>query len=42
VLLSTPLIRHADEQFLAGRFADYTPVGADPNPPSSLWLRRSA
>ncbi|MGI8677595.1 MAG: class I SAM-dependent methyltransferase [Jatrophihabitans sp.] len=42
VLLSTPLIRHRDERFLTERFADYVPVGADPNPPSSLWLRRNA
>jgi hypothetical protein len=40
ILLSTPMIRHADEAFLADRFADYVPVAADPNPPSSLWLRR--
>jgi predicted O-methyltransferase YrrM len=40
VLLSTPLIRHDDEGFLTSRFADYTPLAQDPNPPSSLWLRR--
>lgn len=40
ILLSTPLIRHADEQFLIDRFPDYVKVGEDPNPPSSLWLRR--
>jgi predicted O-methyltransferase YrrM len=40
ILLSTPMIRHHDEQFLIDRFADYVPVAADPNPPSSLWLRR--
>ena len=40
VLLSTPMIRHADEQFLLDRFADYVPVREDPNPPSSLWLCR--
>ncbi len=39
-LLSTPMIRHADERFLTDRFADYVPVRQDPNPPSSLWLRR--
>ena len=40
VLLSTPLLRHEDEAFLQERFADYRPVAEDPNPPSSLWLRR--
>lgn len=40
VELSTPLVRHADEAFLTARFPDYTPVADDPNPPSSLWLRR--
>lgn len=42
VELSTPVLRHADEQFLTRRFPDYTPVSQDPNPPSSLWLRRVA
>ena len=40
VLLSTPLIRDSDEQFLIDRYPDYLPVVTDPNPPSSLWLRR--
>ncbi|MFC5676316.1 class I SAM-dependent methyltransferase [Aeromicrobium endophyticum] len=40
VLLSTPMIRHTDESVLTGLFADYVPVADDPNPPSSLWLRR--
>lgn len=40
VELSTPVLRHADEDFLVRRFPDYTPVAQDPNPPSSLWLRR--
>lgn len=42
ILLSTPMIRHADEEFLARRFPDYVPVAQDANPPSSLWLRRRA
>jgi predicted O-methyltransferase YrrM len=41
VLLSTPMVRHHDEQFLTDRFADYKPLSADKNPPSSLWLRRT-
>ena len=40
VLLSTPLVRQSDERFLIDRFPDYVPVADDPNPPSSLWLRR--
>ena len=40
ILLSTPIVRHADEAFLAELFPDYVPVADDPNPPSSLWLRR--
>lgn len=41
VLLSTPMVRHHDEEFLTGRFSDYTPVAKDGNPPSSLWLQRT-
>lgn len=40
VLLSTPMIRHADESVLTGLLPDYTPLTEDANPPSSLWLRR--
>jgi len=40
VQLSTPMIRHYDEEFLLERFEDYTPLEQDPNPPSSLWLQR--
>lgn len=40
MLLSTPLIRYRDESVLTARFPDYVPVADDPNPPSSLWLRR--
>lgn len=40
VQLSTPMVRHYDEQFLLDRFPDYTQLAADPNPPSSLWLQR--
>jgi len=42
VLLSTPMVRHYDEQFLLDRFADYTELTQDPNPPSSLWLQRTS
>lgn len=41
VLLSTPMVRHFDEQFLVDRFSDYTPLAQDRNPPSSLWLKRT-
>lgn len=40
VVLSTPMIRHDDESVLSGAFDDYVRVADDPNPPSSLWLRR--
>ncbi|MGH3413901.1 MAG: class I SAM-dependent methyltransferase [Marmoricola sp.] len=40
VLMSVPMIRYDDEGTLTRRFDDYVPVGRDPNPPSSLWLRR--
>jgi predicted O-methyltransferase YrrM len=40
IVLSTPMIRHDDESFLISRFSDYTPLQDEPNPPSSLWLRR--
>jgi hypothetical protein len=42
VLLSAPMVRHDDEAFLVERFPSYTPLADDPNPPSSLWLRRTA
>jgi hypothetical protein len=41
VELSTPMVRHHDEQFLRDRFPDYTPLAEDRNPPSSLWLVRN-
>jgi len=41
VVLSTPMVRHYDEQFLLENFDDYTALAADPNPPSSLWLLRT-
>jgi hypothetical protein len=40
IQLSTPLVRHHDEALLVDRFPDYVPLAKDPNPPSSLWLRR--
>jgi hypothetical protein len=42
IQLSTPLVRHHDEALLIDRFPDYTPLAQDQNPPSSLWLRRTA
>jgi predicted O-methyltransferase YrrM len=41
IVLSLPLLRFDDETALL-RFPDYVPVAEDPNPPSSLWLRRVA
>jgi predicted O-methyltransferase YrrM len=40
VLLSVPMIRHEDEEFLVERFPDYVRLADDPNPPSSLWIQR--
>lgn len=40
VLLSTPMVRHHDEDFLINRFENYQPLSQDLNPPSSLWLKR--
>lgn len=40
VILSTPMLRHHDEQILQDLFVDYTLLAQDPNPPSSLWLKR--
>ena len=42
ILLSVPMIRHDDESFLIDRYADYFPLAEDPDPPSSLWLRRAS
>lgn len=41
VTLSTPLVRHADESVLTSLLDDYVPLADDPNPPSSLWIRRA-
>ena len=40
LVLSTPFVRHHDEPFLASTFADYVPLKDDPDPFSSLWIRR--
>lgn len=40
VVMSTPMLRHDDEAALSARFEDYVRLADDPNPPSSLWLRR--
>lgn len=40
IVLSTPIVRHDDEQFLIDRFDDYLRVAREGNPASSLWLRR--
>ncbi|MDQ6523344.1 class I SAM-dependent methyltransferase [Nocardioides sp. LHD-245] len=38
--LSVPMLRHDDEAALRRSHPRYVPVADDPNPPSSLWLRR--
>jgi hypothetical protein len=40
ILLSTPLIRHFDEEFLKQRVPIYESVAQQPNTFSSIWLRR--
>lgn len=40
--LSVPLLRHEREADLESMLEGYVPVASDPNPPSSLWLRRVA
>lgn len=37
---SAPIVRHHDESALAAVVPGYVPVADDPNPPSSLWIRR--
>jgi Methyltransferase domain len=40
IVMSTPLIRHADEAFLMARVPFYESIDQNPNTFSSLWLRR--
>ena len=40
IVMSTPLIRHVDESFLASRIPFYESVHQNPNTFSSLWLKR--
>ena len=40
IVMSTPLIRHADEAFLMTRIPFYESIDQNPNTFSSLWLRR--
>lgn len=42
VQLSVPMIRHDEERFLVDRFPGYATLAQDPNPPSSLWIKRTA
>jgi Methyltransferase domain len=42
IMLSTPLIRHFDETFLADRIPFYELIEQNPNTFSSLWLKRVA
>jgi predicted O-methyltransferase YrrM len=42
IVLSTPLIRHLDEDFLKQRVPIYETVAQNPNTFSSIWLRRSS
>jgi hypothetical protein len=42
ILLSTPLIRHFDEEFLKRRIPIYESVVENPNTFSSMWLKRSS
>lgn len=40
--MSTPMIRHYDEPFLAAAVPNYKPIQMEPNTFSSLWIRRTA
>ena len=40
IVMSTPLVRHFDEEFLRERIPGYQSVDDNPNTFSSLWLRR--
>jgi predicted O-methyltransferase YrrM len=40
IVMSAPLLRHADEAYFLSTFADYTPLIRESNPFSSLWIRR--
>jgi hypothetical protein len=40
IVMSTPLIRHFDQAFLAGQIPFFESVDENPNTFSSLWLRR--
>lgn len=40
IVMSTPLIRHADEPFLRSRIPFYESIEQNPNAFSSLWLKR--
>jgi predicted O-methyltransferase YrrM len=40
--MSTPMIRHYDEPFLASTFPHYRPVQEEPNTFSSIWIRKTA
>ena len=42
ILMSTPLIRHADEGFLRARIPFYESVEENPDTFSALWLRRES
>jgi hypothetical protein len=40
IVLSCPIIRHADEDFMRATLPVYRPVSDEPNTFSSIWLRR--
>jgi predicted O-methyltransferase YrrM len=40
ILLSAPLIRHTDEDFLAGIIPEYETLEQNPNTFSSIWIRK--
>jgi len=40
IVMSAPLLRHADEDYFISTFPDYTPLDRENNPFSSLWIRR--
>jgi len=40
IILSTPMIRHFNENILRNKIPDYKGIDAEPNTFSSIWLKK--